>query len=92
MCWQKRLLFRHEWFRLLVDEDRAVVIEQQEQARQDMIAQEQAEAIRKESEEKSALHDEKMSKIDKDKQNLDVKLVTELNKEEKEKKDAKSAK
>jgi hypothetical protein len=74
---------------IIVNEEQAKEIDQREQQRQDMVAQEQAMAIRKESEEKSQLHDEKMSKIDKDKQNLDVKLLSEFNKNKERKQSAK---
>lgn len=86
---EERINLRDEG--IVVDEDKAREIDEQERKRQDMIAQEQANAIRKESEEKSQLHAEKMSKIDKEKENLDVKLVTEINKgkEDKKKKEEK---
>ena len=77
---------------IVVNEEQAKQIDEQERQRQNMIAQEQASAIRKESEEKSQLHAEKMSKIDKEKENLDVKLVTELNKGKEDKKEKKDAK
>jgi len=84
---EERINLRDEG--IVVDEDKAREIDAQEQKRQDMIAQEQANAIRKESEEKSQLHAEKMSKIDKEKENLDVKLVTEINKGKEDKKEKK---
>jgi hypothetical protein len=77
---------------VIVNEEEARQIDAQEIQRQNMIAQEQANAIRKESEEKSQLHAEKMSKIDKEKENLDVKLVTEINKGKEDKKEKKDAK
>ena len=80
---EERINLRDEG--IVVDENTAKQIDDQERQRRDMIAQEQANAIRKESEEKSQLHAEKMSKIDKEKENLDVKLVTELNKEKESK-------
>ena len=87
---EERINLRDEG--IVVDEEKAKQIDEQERQRQDMIAQEQANAIRKESEEKSQLHAEKMSKIDKEKENLDVKLVTEINKGKEDKKEKKDAK
>ena len=87
---EERINLRDEG--IVVDEEQAKQIDEQERQRQNMIAQEQANAIRKESEEKSQLHAEKMSKIDKEKENLDVKLVTEINKGKEDKKEKKDAK
>ena len=87
---EERINLRDEG--IVVDEEKAIEIDEQERQRQDMIAKEQANAIRKESEEKSQLHAEKMSKIDKEKENLDVKLVTEINKGKEDKKEKKDAK
>jgi len=87
---EERINLRDEG--IVVDDKQAKQIDEQERQRQNMIAQEQANAIRKESEEKSQLHTEKMSKIDKEKENLDVKLVAELNKGKEDKKEKKDAK
>ena len=73
---------------IVVDENTAKEIDDAERQRQDMVAQEQAKAIQEEADQKRQLHDEKMSKLDKDKQNLDVKLVTELSKDGNKEKNA----
>lgn len=68
---------------IIVSEDEAIVIDEQEQRRQDMIAEAQAEAIRKESELKQQVHIEKLNKLEKDKKTIDLRTVRELNKDAK---------
>ena len=65
---------------LLVTEEEARDIDEAERQQQQMVAEEQARAVREEAEDKKRKHEETMSKLEKDKDNLDVKLIQELNK------------